>query len=332
MKRIGSVLMVLVILLYAAPALAQASQQDRTEASGQVAAVDRDARLDRAFDADALTLVETAWPDIAADDFDFPDALWQAMGTEKPANLYAAVETMLVLGANVIIYSVSPSGNSAVLTVNGAAVGYYEGKYRLLYPSKTRGVEDIHQNLETYSKPPFKRLLGPEGVVYSRDGRYAAIYNNRLSFELMQWFLDPIIIDLSTGEMVLTATYANRFFKENFGVVTTACFSADGRYFYYILYGNTTENRSALYRYDLAAETTELCCTIPYLVCYPQLSEMADGSLIMLDDIKNTDEYTGILQITPDGDQWRVTRHPFSLPACYWYVQYLDYAVNTGYG
>ncbi|MGI6691525.1 MAG: hypothetical protein ACOX63_11915 [Christensenellales bacterium] len=332
MKRIGSVLMVLVILLYAAPALAQASQQDRTEASGQVAAVDRDARLDRAFDADALTLVETAWQAIAADDFDFPDALWQAMGTEKPADLHAQMATVLTDDVDITVLSISPGGNSAILTMNDTAIGYYEGKYRVLYPSKTRGVEDIHQNLETYSERLVVNILrSSDGVVYSRDGRYAAIYSTMISLMQAQFFLDPIIIDLSTGEIVLTATYGNKIRKENTGVVTTACFSADGRYFYYILYGNTTENRSALYRYDLVAETTELCCTIPYFAYYPQLSEMADGSLIMLDDTNRMDERTGILQMIPDGSQWRVTRHLFSLPVRHWYVQYLDYAVNTGY-
>jgi tetratricopeptide (TPR) repeat protein len=312
-------------------ALAQTGRRDQAEALGLAAATRRDARLDQAFNADALILEETTWPTITADDFDFPDAMWQALETDIPAAPHAELAAVLSANPEIIVFSVSPDGNSALLTMNGTAVGYYESKYRVLYPSRSKGVEDIYQNLDKYSKGIGHILRISDGVIYSRDGRYAAVYSTRLSLMNAQFFLDPIILDLSTGEMVLTATYANKRREDNAGVVTTACFSADGRYFYYMLIGNTTEDYNALYRYNLAAETTELCCTIPYYAYYPQLSEMSDGSLIVLEDTPRANEHTGILQITPDGGQWRVAKHPFSLPMRHWYVQRLDYSANTGY-
>lgn len=312
-------------------ALAQTGRRNQAEALGLAAATRRDARLDQAFDIDALILEEITWPSITADDFDFPDVMWQALETDIPADPHAELAAVLAADPEIIVFSVSPDGNSALLTMNGTAVGYYEGKYRVLYPSQTRGVADIHQNLDSYSKRLWHILCMSDGVIFSHNGRYAAVYSTVLSLMRMQLSFDPIIMDLSTGEMVLTAAYANKLREENAGIVTTACFSANDRYFYYILYGTTSENYSALYRYDLTTETTELCCTIPYYAYYPQLSEMSDGSLIVLEDTSSVNEHTGILQITPNGGQWHVTKYPFSLPMRHWYVQYLDYTVNAGY-
>lgn len=96
-----------------------------------------------------------------------------------------------------------------------------------------------------------------------------------------QFILDPIIIDLSTGEMFLSATYGNRIMKEEAGAVTTATFSSDGQYLYYMLYGNTAEFRTVLYRYNLQEKTTELCYSGSDLNYYPYLSETANGAFVV---------------------------------------------------
>ena len=118
------------------------------------------------------------------------------------------------------------------------------------------------------------QLLGSEGVEYSSDGRYAAIFNTRISIEQMNFVFDPIIIDLSSGEIILTAAYPSKLKPGTYndaGVVTTATFSSDGRYFYYILYGSFENGHIRLYRYDLFENTTELCMESGERIYYPHL-------------------------------------------------------------
>ena len=135
-------------------------------------------------------------PTITADDFGFHDASG-GFGNGHPRRPTAELAAVFYLPIlNIVVFSVSPDGNSALLTMNGTAVGYYEGKYRVLYPSQTRGVEDIHQNLDSYSKRLSRVLRMSDSVIYSRDGRYAAVYSTELSLMRMQFFLDPIIMGL----------------------------------------------------------------------------------------------------------------------------------------
>ena len=209
----------------------------------------------------------------------------------------------------------------------------YNGKYHVLYPSEKRGVPDEYGNLEKYFQLSFQnnKMLGEEGIIYSADGRYAAIYNIQIALMNAQYFVDPIIIDLSTGEMILTATYGNKPVKGPAGVVTTACFSSDLRWFYYILYGNTTEDRCALYRYDLNSGVTELCCSVPYLAYYPYLSETETGSLVIVEDQMKTGTKQSILLISENNGNWKIERREFSMDMGYWYVNRLLFSRNSGF-
>ena len=286
------------------------------------------ASLDAAFESDNLKLAPVKMPEITGEAFEFPDELWPVMGMDKPDDPYTLIGDELARTEKHLL-SVSPSGHSSIYLFGDTYVSCYDEKYRIVYPSQSRGVADEYGNLMKYYLA--RGMLGEEGIVYSPNGRYAAIYNSQFILRNGQYFIDPIIIDLSTGEMILTATYDNSMKSDNFGVVITGCFSADDQYLYYIKYGNSVENRISLYRYDLEFETTSLCCYIPYLTYYPYLCETVDGSFLVLEDVRKTEDCGGVVEINKSGDEWVTTRHEFTLNGLYWHVKKLQYSAASGY-
>ena len=306
--------------------------REKAEALGFTTAGIRNEKLDNAFKNDHLVLKKVEVPKIDINDFEFPDDLWEAIGADKPDDIHAYLEEFFSSNEPQLL-SIAPTGNSRIYSIDGAGVGYYNGKYHVLYPSKKRGVPDEYGNLEKYFQVAFQnnQMLGNEGVIYSSDGRYAAIYNIRITMINGKFFTDPIIIDLSTGEMILTATYDNKPMIGILGAVTTACFSSDNRYFYYILYGNTTEDRCALYRYDLNSSETELCCSIPYFAYYPYLSETEAGAFIIVEDQTKTSMKQSVLLISQSDGNWKIERNEFSLDMGYWFVNRLLYSKNSGF-
>ena len=291
----------------------------------------RNEKLDAAFATDHLLLKKIERPKITAQDLEISDALWDALGMEKPEDEEAQLADALAQ-AEIMPLSISPKGNSGLYTAGGTWFAGYEGKYHPLFPSQSRGAADTYGNLKTCYQRAYinPRMLGEEGVVYSADGRYAALCNIRLTLYMGNYFLDPIIIDLSTGELILTASYASRAREEKMGVMATAVFSSDG-YFYYILYGNTTEDRNALYRYDLENGKTELCCSIPWFAYFPQLSETEMGSFLVVEDNPNMSQTAGIIEISREDGAWKAERHPFSLETRFWYVRRILCSRSSGY-
>lgn len=312
-------------------ALVNSGNRETAEQLGLVSSSTRNTALDAAFDSYNLTLVKTEFPVITASDFEFPDEMWEATGMEKPADPMAEL-TAYIPNATISWLSLSPAGNSGILVADGfTGVCYYAGKYHVLYPSQTRGVEDTNENLTKVFSTRLQMLLGEEGVVYSQDGRYAAIFNIQYTRMRMQFILDPIIIDLSTGEMFLSATYGNKLMKEEAGAVTTATFSSDGHYLYYMLYGNTAEYFTALYRYNLQENTTELCYSGSDLNYYPYLSETDSGAFIILRDARSSNEMAGVMSIVYENGTWNGTEFSFDLPLKYWYCNRLMQSANSGF-
>lgn len=312
-------------------ALVNSGNRETAEELGLASSSIRNTALDTAFDSCNLTLVKTEFPTITAADFEFPDEMWEATGTEKPVDPIAEL-TAYIPNATVSWLSLSPAGNSGILVADGSTgVCYYAGKYHVLYPSQKRGVEDTNENLAKVFSTRLQMLIGEEGVIYSPDGRYAAIFNIQYTLMRAQFILDPIIIDLSTGEMFLSATYGNRIMKEEAGAVTTATFSSDGQYLYYMLYGNTAEFRTVLYRYNLQEKTTELCYSGSDLNYYPYLSETANGAFVVLRDVRNTNEMAGVTSISYENGIWNGTELTFDLPLKYWNCNRLMQSANSGY-
>ena len=231
--------------------------------------------------------------------------------------------------------SISPAGNSGFVTLDGSAVlTCYEGQAHILHRNSVRGVEDEYGNLDQYLKYAMERpgrLLGEEGIVYSPDGRYAAVYNIDITLVRAQYFIDPILIDLSTGEVFLTATYGNKFKDDETGVVTTATFSADGRYFYYMLFGNTAQYRSVLYRYDMETAETELCGSFHDYNYWPTLFETPKGSIAILRDTNRQEEQMGLDVISCRDGRWTDRLYPFDLPMKYFQGRSQQGSVDSGY-
>lgn len=313
--------------------LVASGNRDEAENLGLVSASVRNRTLDALFDANTLTLVKTAPPVIDADKFDFTTDMWAAMGVEEPTDPLSELAKYLP-EAEITWLSFSPSGNSGILVADGhTPIALYDGRYHVLYPSHLRGVEDTNKNLAKYYSVRLQSLIGDEGVVYSNDGRYAGIYSVRHTLMYANFFIDPVIIDLATGEMILTATYKNRIREENAGAVTTATFSTDGKYLYYILYGNTSRSgyKTSMYRYNLETAETEFCYSGSDFTYYPSLSETADGNFIIIRDTFKTNELLGVYSISFQNGLWAGNEHIFDLPTKYWRCNRLFSSSNSGY-
>lgn len=322
--------------------LVSLGQREQAEALGLVSVNLRDTKLDSAFESNSLVLVEKQIVPqaLSFSDFVITEDLIETLkeaGAELPDDLEAALNETLQ-NTEIELLSLSPAGNSGILSVGGTGISVYDGKYHILYPSASRSVEDTYSNLSSYFQRYISgriyQLLGDEGVEYSPDGRYAAIYNTRISLMQFNLVLDPIIIDLSSGEIFLTATYPNKFKPGTYddaGVVTTATFSSDGRYFYYILYGSFEGGRTRLYRYDLFDRTTELCRENEEWIYYPHLSEIADGSLIILNDSNKLSDTTGVVNISYTNGMWQSKQYSHALPLQFFSPNRIKYSANSGY-
>ena len=147
-----------------------------------------------------------------------------------------------------------------------------------------------------------------------------------------QFIMDPILIDLSTGEMFLTATYPSKVMREEgAGAVTTAIFSADGRYFYYTLYGRFENGIIRLYRYDLNSGETDLCFETDKKIYYPCMSELSDGSLLFLEDTIEKDGHEGIVIARYINGEWTLSVYPIKLDRSYFYTRTIRYSPNSRY-
>ena len=294
----------------------------------------RNEKLDAAFESGSLKLAETALPicQPSADDLELSEGLLAYLKARTGSEDPAAELTADYSPERLQLLSLSPSGGSALFIYAGWGLSLYGGKYHLLYPAYEKGVEDAYGNLQTYAERyatrMFTDLIGSEGVVYSPDGRYAAVYNVKRTVYNGHFDLDPVLIDLSTGEMILTATYPNKMKEENAGAVTTACFSADSRTFYYMVYGRFGENRMRLCRYDLAAGTTETLLETELQAWRPHLSMTAGGDfLVVVDDPKES--ALGIAE-NREGS-WIMDRKAPAAGMKLFRLTDLRYSANSGY-
>ncbi len=303
--------------------------------------------LDALFEAGQAVLVETdhAGFDLANCRIVLPpDEYFANSGTPKPTE-DELKSTAAALLANTNVFSVSPAGVSALAVAGGTKGTVFAlngDSLAVLFPSETRGVSDQYGNMQMLFKAGLRTRISDEGVVWSPDGRYAVISNNRMVMQSMQLIIDPMVIDTATGEVFLTATYNNRIFaregEETGGALTAACFSRDGRYLYYSFLGAIGQGRYALLRCELATGNTELLWSGDDMVYYPRLSELKDGSFLILSDVKDSSRPMGVARLAPggllsglSGGAWRVSTAAFDLPMQLWRVTQLDYSADSGW-
>ena len=291
-------------------------------------------KLDAAFEADALKLVETTLPIChpAIDDLELSEGLLEYLKQHTDSEDPAAALKDSYSPENLQLLSLSPSGESALFVYAGMGVSMYRGKYHILYPAYEKGVEDTNRNLELYAEKyvmrRFSDMIGSEGIVYSPDGKYAAVYNMKISVYKSQFCIDPVIIDLSTGEMILTATYPNKLPREeNAGAVTSACFSADSNTFYYTVYGNFGDNRIRMCRYDIASGTTATVLDTETYAWRPHLSLTAGGNFLVAID---SPRETGIAYIKNSGGGPVLDKQTPSADFNLFRIEDLRYSADSG--
>ena len=286
--------------------------------------------LDEAFDSGELILQQAEFPAITAADFDIPDAFWALNGQEAPKNPSAVIEARLA-ELNLYWLSLSPTGDSGLIAANGMlSVSWYGGKYHILYPS-ARGVPDENGNLARFMQTPLSHLLGSEGFVYSPNGRYAAVLNVQSTVVNARFEYDPVVIDLQTGEVILTATYPNKIMQPGAGAVTTACFSADSQSLYYMTYQTGNDFMTCLYRCDLETLETQLCGSFSDYTYWPGLFETADGDIICLRDGKKQMDVAGIVRMHQADGVWHYDNRSYALPMKYWNANRLLYSAKSNF-
>ena len=273
-----------------------------------------DSEMDAVFDSGSPTLSEVTG------EFDFK------MTEETVSLLKESDEELRVV-------SISPVGYSGIFTLGKSMLTVYDEKLSVVHPSSEQGVKDEYGNLDRYYNglnTDMSHLIGEEGVVYSPDGKYAFIGNRNQTLMYMKLYIDPILLDLSTGELILTATYPGKLSIEGSGAVTSGMFSADGRYFYYTFFGRSGEMLISVYRYDLTTGETELCFQSDKNLYYPHLSELSDGSLLMLNEARRNDEKESLVIAKEDNGSWTLQETELPLDRTCLYADELNYAAGTG--
>lgn len=317
-------------------ALISCGKKEKAVALGLDAVQTRNEKLDAAFDSSFPKLVETdsASIKLTASDFEISEEAKTAL-MESGVVGDEDIETTLaeaLLEAEFVPLSKSPSGNSGIIGVGESAIAMYNGKYHIIYPS-SKGVPDEYENFNRYFmyfNSRVRTLIGEEGITYSPDGRYAAITNKKYVLMNMQLFIDPILLDLSTGEMILTATYPSKMTEENAGAVTSTMFSSDNKFFYYILYGKFGDARTRLYRYNLVSSETEMCFESEKNLYYPHLAELEDGSILLLNDAYKNNEAEDLVIATNSNGKWSFKEEKLKADHRLFYVTRLMYSSNAG--
>lgn len=286
---------------------------------------------DALFEADALVLQPAEIPVPKAEDFEFTAEMMSAAAAGGMTIDPAALSEQLTPEQTVLL-SRSPAGNSSLLTVAKMPVCEYNGKYHLLYVS-AKGVPDEYGKLERFMNSvnrKFASIFGDEGVVYSPDGRYAALFDRQAYMKNNKLICDPVLLDLSTGEVILTAAYSDNA-RDGGAAVIGASFSPDGKYFYYNLIGSFGDSHNRVCRYDLSAGTTEICLDSAFRLDYPSPAALPDGSLLMLKEERDNSAFGGIVRAVCNGGVWSESVWEYSVDQRFFAPGLLQYSAASGY-
>lgn len=232
-------------------------------------------------------------------------------------------------------------GMSPISFSQDGSVGLYSDEGRLVIvradgsstpvaASKTRGAADTYGNLAKIVSQGV-RAIGSEGLVWSPDGRYAAIVNQLRVVQMAQMIYDPIVIDMQTGEMFLLASYDNNKRRNNSATVLTAAFSADSRYLYAVVWGNMNDAPFSLIRCDLTGSAAEVLLSWEGQTFWPHLAQLRDGSFLLLKDTQQLNNYTGLAHITPAGKDYALTVTDFTQRMIFFYPRSMQYSAQSGH-
>ena len=214
-------------------------------------------KLDDAFAADEVIFVLDESDDLL--DFDeliITDEVIEAYGLRPDDVAMAEEESIPMFIENQVSPAyVSPTGISSLYCIGGTPAAVYDGTLRVLYPSAERGAEDTYGKLTGYIQR-FEQLIKMGVPAWSHDGRYAVLSAFNLVMRMDPGFMDPTIIDLTTGELIITEAFGDDI-KSDGKILCAACFSPDDRYLYYLMYGFYDNGNLALYRYEMETGINE---------------------------------------------------------------------------
>ena len=297
---------------------------------------DYDAWLDLAFEEGEVRFaaVEPALPDFDTCELVIPDDIWNALASSGVDE--SRLRSMMKQGA-VTPVSFSPDGTclAAMLEIDGGStpIVIAGDQVALIYPTESRGVEDIYGNLQkTYdswiANPRRPMGAGDEGFIWSPGGHYFSISNVNTMLVNMQFArVNPIVVDTWTGEMFLVDTYSDKIFDDSNGAMITGCFSEDERYFYELFYGTGYSTRTMLLRYDLETFEVQPLAGLE-TNGYPALSMLRDGRMLTISDTMQRDKFQGLAVMSPEGGL-EITPMPVPLRA--WYANRTYYSAESGW-
>ena len=108
--------------------------------------------LDAAFDADSVVLERMPQSILQAGELDVTDEVLGMMGSD--ASVSAEMIRGMMAGSQLTPLSLSPAGNSGLFELDGTVLAFYNGVYRFMIPSLTRGVPDENGNLSRFISRP----------------------------------------------------------------------------------------------------------------------------------------------------------------------------------
>lgn len=227
--------------------------------------------------------------------------------------------------------SVSPDGRVELYSAgNTLTIRHEDGRTLPVVVSEARGAADAYGNLAKVASKG-AQSIGSEGLIWSPDGRYAAIVNQSRVVQMVQFIYDPIVIDMQTGEMFLLASYSNKITKEGSGVVLTALFSADSRYLYAVVMGSLNGARFSLMQYELETLDSAVLHTWEDLTYWPHLAQLADGSFLLLKDTQKLNDFTGLVHITSTEDGYALSVTDFTQRMLFFYPRSMQYCGESGH-
>ena len=236
-----------------------------------------------------------------------------------------AVKTNGIPTEDIRLISLSPAGKTGIAFLNDIPLAYCDGQYRVVYPSAERGCDDVNGSMlrDFYGKGI--RSIGSEGVCYSADGRYAAVLNNR-QVTVQNRHIDPILIDLYSGEAIILSAYGSSMRDEDFGNTVSVSFTSDSAGLYCAV---SRLGYYELRRIDIESLEDRLIVKTPEGLintifgaswCYPNLCRLRDGSFLFLSDTNDTRRPQSITRVSSsDGIDYRV--QPHDLPASIRYTR-----------
>lgn len=291
-------------------ALKAAGRGDEAAALVLAPEAQRDEKLADSFASGSLLIKEAAFNWSACRMARLDElALPEDMDPQEAKQLLDEFEEELRRGEPAMV-SMSPTGDTALVDLDGYIVALHDGVIRPIFAHWQRGLsmDELKQpytGLERLST----KLFGSDGVVWSHNGRYAVLTNFERAFVRM-YSVEPVLLDIWNGDEIIIESSSKSFTKGDWCTIANACFAPDDSALYYTLYGRLDDSGmlywltrcdledmsltrlQGMYANGLNADTYS-----------PGLHMLSDGSFIALSRPNTKSLPWGVTRIAADGSR-----------------------------